>query len=340
MRVVLISAATSGLLAWGVAFMNLGGSNGEPAPLYVIVLAALIPVIPLLFFEEIWKYEHYGFYAILLAIVFLQLGHLGEHLTQVIQLIANSGDVSRSHGVFGALDFEDVHFVWDTSVWIGASILIYKFPRNKWLWISWAFASLHEVEHLFLFIVVKVDQNYYLHGGLAGIMGRGGIIGSPLPRPYLHFFYNFMVVIPLLVGFWDQTRHAFEQHLKKALPDLSEKELVSTSNQLHRMKVAAGEDIFKPGEPADRLYIISSGEVEVRRPTMSGDQQVAILGPGQFFGELGLMSGHPHQGRVRATKDTELLALNKSAFNDIVLRSAGGLEDIEAAVKLHAARSA
>lgn len=40
----------------------------------------------------------------------LQLGHLGEHTAQLLQLIIYSGDLSRSHGVFGALGFEDVLF--------------------------------------------------------------------------------------------------------------------------------------------------------------------------------------------------------------------------------------
>lgn len=329
LRVVLISAGLSGILAIGAWLQGF--------PLYVIVGAGLLPLIPLIFFEEIWKYEHYGFYSILLAVAILQIGHLGEHTVQIIQLIVNNGDLTKSHGVFGQLDFEDFHFGWDSAVWLGSMLLIYKFPHNKWLWISFAFASLHEVEHMFLFAVAKLDEPYYLHGGLTGIMGKGGLIGSPLPRPYLHFSYNFLVVISVLVAFWDQTKQAFEVHLAKALPDLSPHELVAASNQLRRMKVSPGQDIVKYGDPSDRLYIVSAGKVEVLLPTTEGEKRVALLGPGQLFGELGLMSNQPRRATVRALEATEVLSLSQAAFNDIVVRSVGGLENIQAAVKLYSA---
>jgi hypothetical protein len=38
-------------------------------------------------------------------------------------------------------------------------------------------------------------------------MGHYGLIGSPLDRPYLHYTYNFIVFVPLLIAFWDQARH-------------------------------------------------------------------------------------------------------------------------------------
>ena len=36
-------------------------------------------------------------------------------------------------------------------------------------------------------------------------MGNGGLIGSPVARPYLHFAYNFLVVVPMVCAFLDQT---------------------------------------------------------------------------------------------------------------------------------------
>jgi hypothetical protein len=39
-------------------------------------------------------------------------------------------------------------------------------------------------------------------------MGYDGVIGSPLARPYLHFAYNFLVVLPMVLAFWDETRRA------------------------------------------------------------------------------------------------------------------------------------
>ena len=38
-------------------------------------------------------------------------------------------------------------------------------------------------------------------------MGHYGLIGSPLDRPYLHYTYNFIVTVPLLIAIWDEARH-------------------------------------------------------------------------------------------------------------------------------------
>jgi hypothetical protein len=39
-------------------------------------------------------------------------------------------------------------------------------------------------------------------------MGYDGVIGSPLARPYLHFTYNFLVILPMVLAFWDETKRA------------------------------------------------------------------------------------------------------------------------------------
>jgi CRP-like cAMP-binding protein len=49
------------------------------------------------------------------------------------------------------------------------------------------------------------------------------------------------------------------------------------------------------------------------------------------------MSSQPRRATVRAIEATEVLSLSQTAFNDIVMRSVGGLENIQAAVKLYSA---
>jgi hypothetical protein len=39
-------------------------------------------------------------------------------------------------GVFGQFDFEPIHLIWDTAVWLGGLFLPTRFPRNKWLWVA------------------------------------------------------------------------------------------------------------------------------------------------------------------------------------------------------------
>ncbi len=171
-------------------------------PLYVTVTMGLVPWIPAFIMEARWQFASYHWLAPFFAISVLQVGHLGEHAVQVSQLVINDGALVHSHGVFGQLDFETVHFFWDTAIWLGTLALFWRYGRgNAWLCVSLLFASLHEVEHMYLYYVSLFEPSFYHdHGGFAGILGKGGILPT-VSRPYLHFGYNFMVVIPMVIAY-------------------------------------------------------------------------------------------------------------------------------------------
>jgi hypothetical protein len=198
-RIVALAAAYSAL-GLSVAFI-LG------VPLWVGGLAFVLPWLPLVAIEARWKYATYGIFAGFLLLCVLQIAHMGEHSMQVGQLLVHQGDLTVSHGVFGQLDFELVHFVTDTTLWIilGMLLVIYR-GRNVWLWVAFVAASLHQVEHFYLVWMYQTHESFYAAGGFAGIMGEAGMIGSPLDRPYLHFTYNFIVVVPMLIALWDEAR--------------------------------------------------------------------------------------------------------------------------------------
>jgi hypothetical protein len=199
LRVAWITAAAS------LTLLLAGALQGYA--MWIWVGMGLLPWVPLVAFEAVWKYEHYGLWAVFGVATLLQIGHMGEHTVQVSQLMLYHGQLAQAHGIFGQLDFETIHFFWDSAVWLCLCLLLPRFSRgNRWLWIAFAAASLHEVEHLYLFYVYRTDPTFYVNGGLAGIMGYDGVIGSPLARPYLHFAYNFLVVVPMVLAFWDQTK--------------------------------------------------------------------------------------------------------------------------------------
>lgn len=175
-------------------------------PIWSIVLAALAPWLPVIVLEGAWKQQRYGVFALLWLVTLLQVGHMGEHTSQVSQLLATDGDLNRSHGVFGALDFETVHFYWDTAIWLTTALMLHRFVRNPWLWVAFGAASLHQMEHVYLYFVYLADMDFYAEGGLAGILGKGGVIGSPLARPYLHFTYNLCVTVPMVLALWHEIR--------------------------------------------------------------------------------------------------------------------------------------
>jgi hypothetical protein len=271
-------------------------------PLWNVAIWVLAPWVPVFVFEETWRYEHYGFYAIFVGLAVLQTGHLAEHTAQVAQLLMYQGDLAKSHGVFGQLDFETVHFVWDSLVWLGAGVLIYRYTSSRWLWISWIAASIHQVEHIYLFWINHFHHWFWAHGGIAGIFGHGGLIGSPLARPYLHFSYNFVVVIAMLIGFWDETRRIYDHNLARALPGLTETDLIQLTERSRRLVVGPGEPL-PIGADSKVSLVICKGEVEV----IGENGRLDVLGPGDVIAAGN--SGGVELGIVRTSRRTELLVV-------------------------------
>jgi putative ABC transport system ATP-binding protein len=87
-----------------------------------------------------------------------------------------------------------------------------------------------------------------------------------------------------------------------------------------RVEYAAGELIFSQGEWGRLVYVILDGEVEVFRPQVDhGEEHLADLGTGQYFGELGAMLGYPRSASVRAATNVALMAYSARDFRRTVL---------------------
>ena len=85
--------------------------------------------------------------------------------------------------------------------------------------------------------------------------------------------------------------------------------------------VDAGETLFRAGDAGDALYIVARGRVEVLRGTEGGasaERAIAVLGEGKAFGEMALLSGAPRTATVRALVDTDLLQIDKEAFDRLL----------------------
>lgn len=85
---------------------------------------------------------------------------------------------------------------------------------------------------------------------------------------------------------------------------------------IRREHFEADEVIFREGEPGDRLYIVTEGEVEVVREIPgAGPMTVGRLGPGECFGEIALVSDSPRNATVRSTAPTNVIAVDREAFH-------------------------
>lgn len=102
-----------------------------------------------------------------------------------------------------------------------------------------------------------------------------------------------------------------EVELLRALPPTTQEKLAARSVV---STVPGGEVIVHQGDPADRFYVIVSGEVEV----LVDGTPVRVSSAGECFGEMGLMRRAPRNASVRALTDVCVVAVDGQAFVDAV----------------------
>ena len=82
-----------------------------------------------------------------------------------------------------------------------------------------------------------------------------------------------------------------------------------------RRSAARSTTIMAAGDATDSLYIVLSGRLKVMMSDADGKEVIlSILGPGEFFGEMGLIDDEPRSATVITIEPCELLAINKRDF--------------------------
>ena len=110
---------------------------------------------------------------------------------------------------------------------------------------------------------------------------------------------------------------------------MTDAELASLAERLKYAQFAKGNIISKQGAIAHWLYIIINGEAEVYLETPGGGRSsVNRLSKGDFFGEMGMMTGAPRSASVIARTDVECYRLDKDAFAGIMQARPGLAEEI------------
>jgi len=105
------------------------------------------------------------------------------------------------------------------------------------------------------------------------------------------------------------------------LAGLDDTDLRNLAAQARRVRVAAGAVLMREGSPADGLYLVLRGRLEVSKTGSGEELLLAHLGPGAFLGEMALLGGAPRSATVRAVRGTELLVIEPAAFRTLLLGS-------------------
>jgi predicted acylesterase/phospholipase RssA/CRP-like cAMP-binding protein len=87
-----------------------------------------------------------------------------------------------------------------------------------------------------------------------------------------------------------------------------------------RVSLAAGEVIFRQGDPADAAYVVVSGRLRVLDEEDEAPVVVAEIGAGQLAGELALLDDRPRGATLLAARDSELARLTRTEFEVLVRR--------------------
>ena len=96
---------------------------------------------------------------------------------------------------------------------------------------------------------------------------------------------------------------------------LDEKRLGVLVPMMMRTSFSRNETIIGAGDPTDSLYIVISGRLKVLMSDEQGREVIlAILGTGEFFGEMGLLDDSPRSASVVTLESCELLSISKTDF--------------------------
>ena len=96
---------------------------------------------------------------------------------------------------------------------------------------------------------------------------------------------------------------------------LDEHELEKLSRVAGRKRVERTSFIVRAGDSTDSLYVLISGRAKVTNTDEECREIIlAWLGPGEFFGEMGLIDGSPRSANVVAAEACELLFLDKDSL--------------------------
>ena len=112
-----------------------------------------------------------------------------------------------------------------------------------------------------------------------------------------------------------------EQALKNVpvFADLTHSELQSLLAICSVESVSKDTVIFEEGAEGDKIYILIAGEVRISKFVPGiGEEALAILKKGEFFGEMSLVDDAPRSATAIAHSDVDLLSIGKTKFDDFL----------------------
>src|SRR6266487_764944 len=99
--------------------------------------------------------------------------------------------------------------------------------------------------------------------------------------------------------------------IEKIFPKLTPAQISRIAAHGHIRSVQSGEVLIEQGDKSVPFFVVTTGEVEIIRPCGARETLVTVHGPGQFTGEVNMLSGRRSMFRVRATKPGKVIELDR-----------------------------
>ena len=101
-----------------------------------------------------------------------------------------------------------------------------------------------------------------------------------------------------------------------ALDDQTAEQLISTMSP---SRLERGDILFHEGDQGDRLYVIGEGKIKLGRTSSDGRENLlAILGPGEMFGELSLFDPGPRTATATAVAETQVVSMGHEQLKEFL----------------------
>ncbi len=116
-----------------------------------------------------------------------------------------------------------------------------------------------------------------------------------------------------------------------SLPEADQENLVSL---LRRVNLRKGEILFRQGDEGVSLYLILQGRIRISLSRQMDVVTLAILGQGEFLGEMALLDGLPRSADATALEDSYLYALNRKDFLSFLINNEKAVHAVLASLSI------
>ena len=131
-------------------------------------------------------------------------------------------------------------------------------------------------------------------------------------------------------------------HVLRRIPlfaSLPEPDLLHLVNMLRRENLRKGETLFRQGDVGTALYLILQGRIKISMSRQADTVTLAILGPGEFLGEMALLDGLPRSADAIAIDDSYLYALSRTDFLAFLVNKEKAVRSVLASLSMRLRRT-